>query len=70
MVEYIYPSEFQLNKANISETEASFFIHIYRYQMVFLRLKFVINEMNDFDIVNFPFLNGDARQPMVFIFLE
>ena len=29
MDNYIYPSELQLYKANVSDTEASFFIHIY-----------------------------------------
>ena len=39
--------------------------------MVLLRLKFLINEMTlIFDIVNFPFLDGDVRHPMVFIFLN
>ena len=28
--------------------------------MFLLRLKFLINEMTDFDIVNFPFLDGDV----------
>ena len=42
---YFYPSELQLNKANVSDTEASFFIYIYLYQMVLLRLKFIKKEM-------------------------
>ena len=37
-----------------------FFIYIYLYRMVSLRLIFLINGMTDFDIVNFPFLDGDA----------
>ena len=41
----IYPSELQLNKANVSDTEASFLIYIYLYRMVLPRLKFMINEM-------------------------
>ena len=43
MVNRIYPSELRLNKANVSDTEASFFwIYIYLYRMVLLRLKFMI----------------------------
>ena len=42
----IYPSELQLNKANVSDTETSFFlIYICLYRMVLLRLKFMINEI-------------------------
>ena len=32
MVNHIYPSELQLNKANISDNEASFWIYIYLYR--------------------------------------
>ena len=45
MVNRIYPSELQLNKANVSDTEASFWIYIYQYRMVLSRLKFMIYEM-------------------------
>ena len=48
MVNHIYPSELQLNKANVSDTEASFLdlhMYIYLYGMVLLRLKFMINEI-------------------------
>ena len=34
MVNRIYPSELQLNKANVSDAEASFLIYIYLYRMV------------------------------------
>ena len=34
MVNRIYPSELQLNKANMSDAEASFLIYIYLYRMV------------------------------------
>ena len=47
-----YPSELQLNKTNVSDTEASF-----------LDLQLSISDgfvkRDDFDIVNFPFLYGD-----------
>ena len=42
---HIYPSELQLNKANASDTETSFWIYIYLYRMVLLKLKFLINGM-------------------------
>ena len=45
MVNRIYPSELQLNKANVSDAEASLWIFIYLYRMVLCRLKFMINEM-------------------------
>ena len=42
----VNPSELQLNKANVSYTNTSFFwIYIYQYRMVLSRLKFMINEM-------------------------
>ena len=43
MVDRIYPSEFQLNKANSSDTEARFWIWIYVYLMVQFLPKFMIN---------------------------
>ena len=44
-VNRINPSEFQLNKANVSDTDVSFLEYIYLYRMVLLRQKFMINEM-------------------------
>ena len=34
MVNHTNPSELQLNRANLSDTEASFWIYIYLYRMV------------------------------------
>ena len=63
MVSHIYPLELQLNKANTSDTEAAFldlrlsisndivFTKIYDKRYVF-----------DFEIVNFPFLDGDVAR--------
>ena len=48
MVSQIYPSELQLNKANTSDTKAAF-----------LDLHLSISNF-DFEIVNFPFLDGDV----------
>ena len=43
MVDRIYPTELQLNRANSSDTEASFWIWIYVYLMVQFPPKFMIN---------------------------
>ena len=39
VVNHIYPSELQLNKVNVSNTEASFLNNINLYRMVLMRLK-------------------------------
>ena len=38
----------------------NFWIYIYLYRMDLLGLKFMIKEMTNFEIVNFPFLDGDV----------
>ena len=45
MVNRIYPSELQSNKANVSDAEASFSDYIYLYRMALSRLTFIIKEM-------------------------
>ena len=63
MVNHIYTSELQLNKANVSDTEASFLDlqFFYLYRMIFVKTKiFDKRDDFDFDIVNFPFLDGDV----------
>ena len=45
MVNRIYPSEIQLNKANVSDTKASFLDLHLSISDGLLRLKFMINEM-------------------------
>ena len=67
MVNRIYPSELQLNKANVSDTEASFLDLHLSISAGFVQTK-IYDKRDDFDIVNFSFLDGDA--PMVFIFLN
>ena len=64
-VHRIYPTELQLNKANASDTEAAFLdlnlsIHndIVSTKIYDKRDNFYFN----FDIVNFPFLDGDVPQ--------
>ena len=45
MVDRIYPSELQLNKANVSDTEASFLDLHLSISNVLSRLKFMINQL-------------------------
>ena len=59
MVNHIYRSELQLNKANVSDTEASFLDFHLSILDGFVRTK-MFNKREDFDIVNFPFLDGDV----------
>ena len=59
MVNRIYPSELQLNKANVSDTEASFFDLHLSISDGFVKTK-IYDKRDDFDIVNFSFLDGDV----------
>ena len=60
MVNQIYPSELQLNKANISDTEAPFLDLHLSVANGFVSSKIYDKRDDfDFDIVNFPFLDGD-----------
>ena len=65
MVNEIYPSELQLNKANTSDTEAPFFDLHLSISYGFVSFKIYDKHDNfDFDIVTFPFLDGDfPRRP-------
>ena len=71
MVNQIYPPELQLNKANTSDTEAPFLdLHLS------ISNGFVSSEIHDkhddfdFDIVNFPFLDGDVPRLTEYISLS
>ena len=61
LVNRIYPSGLQLNKANVSDTGASFFYLHLPISHGFVNA-IIYNERDDFDfdIVNFPFLDGDV----------
>ena len=62
MVNQIYPSELQLNKANTSDTEAPFLDLHLSITNGFVSSKIYDKRDDfDFDIVNFPFLNGDVH---------
>ena len=61
MVSRIYPSELQLNKANVSDAEASFLDLHLSISDGFVKTKIYDKRDDfDFDIVNFPFLDGDV----------
>ena len=57
MVNQIYPPELQLNKANTSDTEAPF---LSISNSIVSSKIYDKREDFDFDIVNFPFLDGDV----------
>ena len=61
MVIQIYPSELQLNKANTSYTETAFLdLHLSISNNI-LSTKIYDKRLDfDFEIVNFPFLDGDV----------
>ena len=59
MVNHIYPSELQLNKANVSDTEASFLDLHLSISDGFAKTKIYDKRDDfDFDIVNFSFVDG------------
>ena len=61
MVNQIYPSELQLNKANTSDTEAPFLdLHLSISNGFVLSNIYDKRDDFDFDIVKFPFLDGDV----------
>ena len=61
IVNQIYPPELQLNKANISYTEAPFLdLHLSIANGFVSSKMYDKRDDFDFDIVNFPFLNGDV----------
>ena len=59
MVSRIYPPELQLNKANTADIEAPFLDSHLSISNGFVSSK-IYDKRDDFDIVNFPFLDGDV----------
>ena len=56
-----YPSELQLNKANTSNTEAAFVeLHLPISNGIVSTKIYDKRDYFDFEIVNFPFLDGDV----------
>ena len=65
MVSQIYPSELQPNKANTSETEAAFLdLHLSIFNDIVSTKIFDKREDFDFEIVNFPVLDGEVPRSM------
>ena len=61
MVDRIYPTELQLNRANSSDTEAPFLdLNLCIYNGTVCTKIYDKRDGFDFDIVNFPFLDGDV----------
>ena len=61
MVSQLYPSELQLNKANASDTEAAFLdLHLSISNDIVHTKIYDKRDDFDFEIVNFPFLDGDV----------
>ena len=60
MVSQIYPSELQLNKANVSDTETAFLDLHLSISNDIVSTKIYDKRDFDFEIVNFPFLDGDV----------
>ena len=61
MVSQVYPSELQLNKANTSDNKAAFLdLHLsISNDIVSTKIYDKLDDF-DFEIVNFPFLDGDV----------
>ena len=67
MVSRIYPSELQLNKANVSDTEASFLDLHFSISDGFVKTTIYDKRDDyDFDMVNFSFLDGDVLRSTAF----
>ena len=63
MVHRIYPAELQLNKANTSDTEAAFLdLSLSIHNDIFSTKIYDKRDDFNFDIVDFPFLDGDVPQ--------
>ena len=61
MVSQIYPTELQLNKTNTSDTEVAFLdLHLSISNDIVSYKIYDKRDDFDFEIVNFPFLDGDV----------
>ena len=72
MVHRIYPAELQLNKANASETEAAFLdSNLSIHNDIVSKKIYDKGDDFNFDIVNFPFLDGDVpRRPSYGVYIS
>ena len=63
MVNRLYPSKLQLNKVNVSDAEASFLdLHLFISDGLVKTKTYDKRDDLDFDIVNFPSLDGDVSR--------
>ena len=68
MVNRIYPLELKLNKANVSDAEASLLDLHLSISDGFVKTKIYDKRDDfDFDIVNFPFLDGDVSRSASYV---
>ena len=68
MVSQIYPSELQLNKANTSGTEAAFLdLHLSISNDIVSTKIYDKRDDFDFEIVNFPFLDGNVPRSTSYV---
>ena len=72
MVNQIYPPELQLNKAITPDTEAPFLdLHLFISNDFVSSKIYDKRDYFDFDIVNFPFLDGDVpRRPSYGVYIS
>ena len=72
MVGQIYPTEFQLNKANSSDTEAPFLgLNLSITNGIVSSKIYDKRDDFNFEIVNFPFLDGDVpRSPSYGVYIS
>ena len=72
MVHRIYPAELQLNKANASDNEAAFLdLNLSIHNDTVSTKIYDKRDDFDFDIVNFPFLDGDVpRRPSYGVYIS
>ena len=72
VVNQIYPPELQTNKANTSDTEAPFLDLLLSISNGYVSSKIYDKRDDfDFDIVNFPFLDGDdPRRPSYRVYIS
>ena len=62
MVDHLYPTELQLNRANSSATKVPFLDLNLCISNGTISTK-IYDKGDDFDIVDFPFLDGDVPRP-------
>ena len=71
IVHRIYPAELQLNKDNASDTEAAFLdFNVSIHNDIFSTTIYDKRDDHNFNIVNFPFLDGDVpRRPSYGVYI-